>query len=421
MYIYLLDVHSMYCACEMIFRSDLRGKPVAVASNGDGIIVAANTQARQLGVKKYASVREQMHFFTSGQCALFSSNYTTYQAVSDRFQACIREQELFTQVATYSIDESFCIAPPCLKTHDELFNLGRQIRRAVWKHTKLPIGVGAGRTFTLAKIGSFIGKRVPGYRGICIVHGDESEYLRSVPVADIWNVGRATANLLTRKGIKTAYELANVLPQDARSWCGINLERTVRELCGQQVYNMNSFPDPTNRKEVSSSLSLTIRAESDTELHEALSQRIAVAAEKLRSLQMTTRNMVLSAQTSPYEPNPMSFRTHVFFEYPTDDTRILIASLTEHFKSLYRPGMRYYRISCRLLGLESSLHQQTDLFAPPVASKLMDTIDQLNRKFGYHAVTLGSLAVHSEAGMLRKHLSPNYLTCWRDLPRLRCG
>ncbi|WP_408058837.1 hypothetical protein [Vibrio mytili] len=44
----------MYCAVEQLYRSDLRGKAVAVLSNGDSIIVAAN----RAGIAKSAPVKK---------------------------------------------------------------------------------------------------------------------------------------------------------------------------------------------------------------------------------------------------------------------------------------------------------------------------------------------------------------------------
>lgn len=55
------DGNSFYASCEQIYRPDLRGKPVAVLSNNDGIIIALNKEAKACGIKRgdpYFKVRD---------------------------------------------------------------------------------------------------------------------------------------------------------------------------------------------------------------------------------------------------------------------------------------------------------------------------------------------------------------------------
>lgn len=420
-YVLLLDVHSMYCSAEAIFRADLRNKPIAVGSNGDGIVVAANRAAKALGVKKFQSVASQKYFFESGKCALFSSNYTLYNELSTRFVECLRNQDLLTRIEPYSIDEVFGTVPNFLTDYQDLLSVSRQLRRAVWDQVRLPIGIGCGRTFTLAKAASYIGKNVSGYRGICVtVKDSEPEHLSLVPLNEIWNIGKASTDFLKKQGINTALDLRKVDPKQGRMWLGVNLERTIRELRGEKVYGMDSFPDINTRKEVSSAISLTVRAECERSLHQALSLRIAVATEKMRKLGLSAKHMILFAQSSRFDPDYKSYQVSIEFDYRTDDTRLFIKALTHSMKRLFHEGTSYYKIGCRLLGLEQVQYHQQDLFAPPPAPKLMDAMDKLNEKYGFHVLTLGSVSVSNEAAMLRKHLSPSYLTDWKDLLRVKC-
>ena len=46
------DGNSFYASCEQIYRPDLRGKPVAVLSNNDGVIIALNKEAKAYGIKR---------------------------------------------------------------------------------------------------------------------------------------------------------------------------------------------------------------------------------------------------------------------------------------------------------------------------------------------------------------------------------
>ena len=49
----LVDANSFYCSAEQVFRPDWRGKPVIVLSNNDGMIVAANRQAKEAGIGSF--------------------------------------------------------------------------------------------------------------------------------------------------------------------------------------------------------------------------------------------------------------------------------------------------------------------------------------------------------------------------------
>ena len=75
------DGNSFYASCEQIYRPDLRGKPVAVLSNNDGVIIALNKEAKACGIKRgdpYFKVRD---ICNCHEITIFSSNYTLYAAI----------------------------------------------------------------------------------------------------------------------------------------------------------------------------------------------------------------------------------------------------------------------------------------------------------------------------------------------------
>lgn len=47
-----IDANSFYASCERIFRPDLDGKPIAVLSNNDGMIIALNQECKNLGFQR---------------------------------------------------------------------------------------------------------------------------------------------------------------------------------------------------------------------------------------------------------------------------------------------------------------------------------------------------------------------------------
>ncbi len=420
--IFLCDVHAMYCSVESVFRPDLRDKPIVVLSNGDGMIVAANKKAKAVGVKKFAPYFQQKAMLEACGVAVFSSNYSLYADMSNRLHNTLEESGIFTHYHRYSIDEAFAAVDTIEQSDDEWIATARQARRLAWTNTRLPIGCGLGRTFTLAKIASHVGKSFDGYRGIALLTSrNEAQILKQVSVGDIWGVGRRTAAMLADKGITTAAELARMPVKFARQSASVNLERVVRELNGEQVYNFRSFPDVHSKQEISASLSLTVRAKSYDELHQALSARIAVAAVKLRKAGLGSRCVQFYVSSGQHATESFSRSETVRFVTAIDDTRSLTKAMTEVMnKGLFKEGQRYYKVGCRCLDLCNMEQAQVDMFAPKQDTRLMKAMDIINLHAGERVVRLGSEGFEAKAKMTRDRLSPAYLTKWSDLPTAHC-
>lgn len=201
----------MYCSVEAVFRPDLRDKPIVVLSNGDGMIVASNKKAKAVGVKKLAPYFQQKSLLEAAGVTVFSSNYELYADMSNRLHCTLEDSQIFTHYHQYNIDEAFAAVDNVSLSDDEWIATARQIRRLAWTHTRLPIGCGLGRTFTLAKVASHVGKTFEGYRGIALLTPkNENQILQQFPVDEVWGVGRRTAAMLMARGIRTAAELAQM-------------------------------------------------------------------------------------------------------------------------------------------------------------------------------------------------------------------
>ena len=103
--IFHVDANSFYASCEQIYRPDLRNKPVIVLSNNDGILIAVNKEAKQLGLKRGEPFYKVNAFCEKNNVAVFSSNYTLYADISRRLNQIYMEYA--PSVEEYSIDESF--------------------------------------------------------------------------------------------------------------------------------------------------------------------------------------------------------------------------------------------------------------------------------------------------------------------------
>ncbi len=228
----LVDANSFYCSAEQVFRPDWRGKPIVVLSNNDGCIVAANRQAKELGIPKFApyfQLKEQCQKLGVIAC---SSNYELYADLSTKMMNIIGR--FAPEQHVYSIDEIFLSFKHC-PSIKSLYERGLLIRRAVWKEARLPVCVGIGATLTLAKLANHAAKKLPGYNGVCVIDNepDRIAILKSVEVGEVWGIGRRISKKLALMEINTAYDLASMPAGLARKQFSIEIERTVRELNGQ--------------------------------------------------------------------------------------------------------------------------------------------------------------------------------------------
>lgn len=100
----LADVNSMYCACEQVFRPDLKGRPVAVLSNNDGALVAINREGKKLGLKRGMPFFQAKEIIKNKKVTVFSSNYSSYGDMSARCMTIL--ESLAPAMTIYSIDKS---------------------------------------------------------------------------------------------------------------------------------------------------------------------------------------------------------------------------------------------------------------------------------------------------------------------------
>ena len=415
----LIDANSFYCSAEQVFRPDWRGKPIIVLSNNDGCIVAANRQAKEVGIEKFLP-----YFQVKALCArrgviVCSSNYELYADLSSKMMNIIGRYAPEQHV--YSIDESFLSfnntypAIKCLRTQGQL------IRRAVWKEARLAVCVGIGETLTLAKIANHAAKKIEGYNGVCFISNEQERVsiLQRIPVGDVWGIGRRISKKLEVMNIRTAFQLASMPPALARKQFSIEIERTVRELNGQPCKVWDEVR--ADKKQIFSTRSVGERITNYESLLQALSKHVGIAAAKARKQGSNCKTMLLFASSSPHDERPVSYKAIVHFPCPTNCTLALTKGMSDAALRLFRENVRYYRIGVGLIDLFSEKFNQFDLFNQPTSNPaLMSTLDLINHRYGNDTVFLAAQGIEHKWAMRRDLLTPQYTTKWRCVPQIKC-
>lgn len=416
----LVDCNNFYASCERLFQPALRQRPIVVLSNNDGCIVARSNEAKALGIAMGAPLFKVQDEINKYQVAVFSSNYSLYGDLSRRVMDTLKT---FTpNVEVYSIDEAFLNLDGF--EHRNLQRYGQSIRQTVTQWTGIPVSIGVGSTKTLAKVANHLAKKNPTCNGVLNLNteGDLSAILDTVPVQEVWGIGRRWSDRLHQLGIHTARQLRDTDISWLKKQFNVVLARTAQELQGIPCIELEEAqPD---RQQIISSRSFGERLEVIEDLKQAVSHFVSRAAEKLRKQNLQTRRISVFIQTNPHskEPNRDPYYKNSLdtrLAIATDNTGELIQMALTLLGSIYQPGYRYMRAGIMLSELTSRQHQQADLFAPALTTAdhnpLMETLDSINRKMGKGVVRYGSEGFRGNWQMKQNRKSPNYTTQWREL------
>ncbi|CAH7419519.1 UmuC domain-containing protein [Vibrio chagasii] len=425
----LIDGSRFYASASTVMHPQYRDKPVLVASGADGISIAASRACSDNGIPKFSPIFQVKDKLALHGGVVFKANFNTLGHLSHRMM-----KSILVNIGSelphyqYSVDEMF-IDVSKLKTMG--VDLGAHlyhVRKRVYQETRVGTGGGIGRTLTLAKVASFAGKKLSGYKGQCImdtiVH--ENEVLKQMPVGEVWNVGRKLTEHFKHKGITTAHHLKLCDPDKMRKEFSVNVSNTIYELNGLPVLNF-SDKQPA-KKQMFSTGSYRERIKSPEHLGALLSNHGVEVCKKAREQGSDIRELIIFTATSPYEKcTPFSRSICHSFEPPTSDTAIVLSAIRESLSSLIPNNplqQPLYKIGVGATKLTSNEMKQYDMFNVSKDNpKLMSAVDCLNMRFGKGAIKFGSQTLNanqSALGNVEIIELANYLTNIREIPIIKC-
>lgn len=413
----LVDCNNFYAACELLFRPDLRSRPLIVLSNNDGCVVARSPEAKALGIQMGTPAFQLRHQIEHHGIVVCSSNYALYADLSARVMQTL--EAVAPAVDVYSIDEAFVD----LAGIDDAATLGRRIRGTVDRWVGLPVSVGIAATRTLAKIANHGAKQYPATGGVVDLRdpGRRRRLLELTDVSEVWGVGPRLKQHLGRRGIGTAAALADSDPAAIRRGFSVMLERTVLELRGIPCFRPEESPEP--KQQIICSRAFGHRIEALGPMREAVAHYATRAAERLREAGQAARAVTVFMRTSGFGREPQ-YADAATTQLPeaTADTRDILAVARRLIDAIWRAGYRYTKAGVILAEFSPIGTGQRDLFTTAGRGRnseaLMATLDAINQS-GHGQVRFASQGIQRPWAMQRAQLSPQYTTRWRDLPDIR--
>ena len=433
----LIDCNSFYASCEKLFRPDLKRRPVVVLSNNDGCVVARSAEAKALGIKMGIPYFQIKDFLQQHRVAVFSSNYALYADMSARVMNTL--EQLCPDVEVYSIDEAFLYLGRYPAALNDLTAYAKLIKTTVERHTGIPVGVGVGKTKTLAKLANYAAKKHPATQGICVL--DKASWIERLmtitPVEEVWGIGRQHTKKLHSLGITTVAQFAAMSHSLVRQHFNVVMERTNLELNGVMCLGLEAA---MAKQEIVSSRSFSKKITEFDDLSQAVMGHVSKAAVKLRKQQSVCKILVVFAKTSAFNPNEpyQSIRGQYQFINATCDTRVMIAGARQVLERIYKPDdLKYAKAGVMLCAIQDQTTVVDDLFNQPNAEaearskQLMAVMDAINQQMAHQSkaqakgsskgnggrlfIASTGIAKRQDWQMNRAFLSPSYTTKLSDL------
>lgn len=410
------DSNSFYANCERLFRPDLRGKPVVVLSNNDGIIVALTQEAKNLGLKRGDPFFKVRDFCSASGVEAFSSNYALYADISRRITSIYLEYA--PEIEEYSIDESFLFFPDF--SISEITEICHTLHDRILKEIGMPVCVGAAPTKTMAK---WYNKHAKNHGGVYVY--DKTTFdseLAETPVKDIWGIGRAKTERLKSLGITNGLELKHMSLDLAKKVLTVSGVATVQELNGIKAIDRVLR---VRKEAVTSSRQFGKRVFDLETMECALASYTESAVEKIR-LQNCEAGVVTVYISTCFD---FDERNNPYVRFADGASKKLWPRTSflpavqeaakECLRSIWRSGYGFKTVVVTLSDL-AEYGSESDLFADSQKEesrrKLMDSCEKINRKYGRGTLQLCLAKSKTGWEMKRERISNCWTTRMEDLP-----
>ncbi|MFR9523866.1 MAG: Y-family DNA polymerase [Rikenellaceae bacterium] len=414
----LCDCNNFFVSCQRVFDPSLNGRPVIVLSSNDGCVIARSNESKALGIKMGQPLYQVRDIVKRHNVTLFSTNFPLYGDMSRRVMETLRAE--LPAIEIYSIDEAF------LDMNDidinTLKEYGEHLSKKVHRNTGIPVSIGIAPTKTLAKIASKLCKQYPKLNGACLLYRKEDieKVLSTLPIGDVWGIGRQSRKMLQTYNITTAQHFCEAPKEWIERKMGLTGLRTWLELNGESSILFDQRA--ADKKSIMVSRSFAHEIYSREELHESLTGFVSSAAEKLRQQQSVAGAMQVFILTNRHrEDMPQHNGSEVIlFDTPTQSTIELMRSATRALSVLFKEDYGYKKAGVILYDIRSDSGVQTSLFESVDHSKhknLMKQLDSINSYYGKNSVRLGAQSKTSKVSS--EYLSPRYTTEWEDILKVK--
>ena len=389
----LADCNNFFVSCERSVDPSLEGKAVVVLSNNDGCVVARSNESKRMGVKMGQPAFELKDQIRSGALIALSGNHLLYREIS------LKVHDIFRRYAPstldYSIDEAFLDMDTIPLSN--LIEIGESMCDACLREAGVPVTIGFAPTKTLSKIVCEAGKKCGRRVSLSPTANDARPLMETLPIQELWGVGRRLTKKLYQKGIFTIADFADRDLNWVRSLMGVTGERSWMELHGHPCIELSHVDQL-----LQDSISETRTFPEDITDYDYVRARIAIysadCCRKLRAMKGVCRSVTVMLRTNRFRAGAYLApeATTLLPDFTADSSTVVAAaiSLLDH---IWRRDTGYKRAGVLLTDIRPASSVTPSLFnmtyegpLPQRNKRLLDVIDGLNDITGHSKIRLAS-------------------------------
>lgn len=383
------DMNGFYASVELLDRPDLDGKPVAVCGNPEsrhGIILAKNELAKKAGVVTAETIWQAKKKCPDLELvAPHRSKYTHYSKLINEIY--LRYTDL---VEPFSIDESWLDVTASQQLFGSGEEIANQIRETVKKELGLTLSAGVSFNKIFAKLGSDYKK--PDATTV-ISRENFREILWPLPARDMIFVGKATAEKLSKTGIKTIGDLARTNPKKLIALLGKQGQTLWEYANGLDTAPVARYGEGEPIKSVGNGITFRRNLVSEDDIHTAVTGLSDTVAGRLRKYQMKAYGIKIDIK----DPNFHTISRQKQLFAPTNLAEEISRAALELIHESWRKGAPIRMLTITGINLtDENTEEQISLFTEDVhtheqGERIERTMDSIRNKFGSAAITFGGI------------------------------
>lgn len=392
-----IDLKSFFASVECAARGlDPFSTPLIVADieKGEGTITLAVTPyLRKLGVPSRGRVYEIPYnlrkkiIFVKPRMKLYLEKS---KEVIGIYLNYISEEDMHI----YSIDEVFLDVTDYLKLYNKTdYELALDIMKTIKEKTKITSTCGIGPNLLLAKIALDIESK---HNNDCIAkwtYDDVKTKLHNItPLSKFWGIGKQYEKKLNNLGIKKIGDINKYPLSFYKKRFGVMGEELWYHANGIDLSNIKKEKLPAKSKSISNS-QILYKDYTPEEVILIVREMVGLITKRLRSKHKVCKTIGLGISYSKNIGGGF-YHTRKLDDYTDNEKRIY--EMCENIFNKFIKNLPVRKVSICLSHIKNKEYEQLNIFKDLEHDPIVNTIDNINNKFGNNSVLkASSLLKHS--------------------------